>query len=403
MGSRFWGNSLFFLCLSAIAGTAYAEDSPIQYFHSDHLGSASLVTNRNARVVESIAYTPFGEILTPHPFDSAQGMPSPSPQRGEERGEGATPYLFTGQEVDRESDLYNYGARFYDPALARFTSVDPILSEPPYAYVWNNPIGLTDPTGRASEGSVQALMRQIPFLARQAKAGVEGAQEQLEAAREELTNRINHPPREMRNTSPGESIIPPNDPFSSLAPRERAIMERQREMLNEYRREFGRELRVGDLTAHMQEASSSEDPDLVPWLFEVRFIVYYFGDLHGLRNHGGIIDEFNIVELDDGPMVFPAIPGASAPTIMGGNISTFGVRYLIYQTLAVVNLPWDIGRETLSTSYTPTYTFPGSLPPVNGEMLIKFLRDYINRLNSPAPTSSTAQGAPPPLPVYALP
>jgi hypothetical protein len=49
---------------------------------------------------------------------------------------------------------------------------------------------------------------------------------------------------------------------------------------------------------------------------------------------------FSIVELDDGPMVTPATPGASAPTVLGGNISTVGSSDLIHATLAT-NLPWS--------------------------------------------------------------
>jgi RHS repeat-associated protein len=58
------------------------------------------------------------------------------------------PYQFTGQELDRESELYYYGARYYDPTLSRFVSVDSIDQySNPYAYVGNNPILRTDADG----------------------------------------------------------------------------------------------------------------------------------------------------------------------------------------------------------------------------------------------------------------
>ena len=55
-------------------------------------------------------------------------------------------FSFTGKELDA-SDLHYFGARYYDSNLGKFTSVDPIPSEPPYAYVSNNPMNYVDPTG----------------------------------------------------------------------------------------------------------------------------------------------------------------------------------------------------------------------------------------------------------------
>jgi len=53
--------------------------------------------------------------------------------------------------VDVELEMYAYGARYYDPALAKWTSIDPLAEErnwvSPYNYVQNNPIMRVDPTG----------------------------------------------------------------------------------------------------------------------------------------------------------------------------------------------------------------------------------------------------------------
>ncbi len=54
-------------------------------------------------------------------------------------------FSFTGKELD--NDLYYFNARYYDSNLGKFTSVDPVPSEPPYAYVHNNPLMFVDPTG----------------------------------------------------------------------------------------------------------------------------------------------------------------------------------------------------------------------------------------------------------------
>jgi RHS repeat-associated protein len=61
---------------------------------------------------------------------------------------------FTGQRWEASLGLYDYRARFYDPALGRFLQPDPIVPEPGnpqglnrYAYVYNNPLRYTDPSG----------------------------------------------------------------------------------------------------------------------------------------------------------------------------------------------------------------------------------------------------------------
>jgi RHS repeat-associated protein len=67
-------------------------------------------------------------------------------------------YKYTGKEFDAETGLYYYGARYYSPALGRFTSPDPVmikidrLLDPQrlnlYAYAANNPVTYRDPDGR---------------------------------------------------------------------------------------------------------------------------------------------------------------------------------------------------------------------------------------------------------------
>jgi len=62
--------------------------------------------------------------------------------------------LFTSREYDRESGLYFYRARYYDPSLGRFVSQDPIgITDDVnlYAYVGNNAINRVDPTGLTCE------------------------------------------------------------------------------------------------------------------------------------------------------------------------------------------------------------------------------------------------------------
>jgi len=64
------------------------------------------------------------------------------------------PYKYNGKELNESLGLnwYDYGARRYDPAIARWASVDPLANKyvniSPYAYVANNPIMYIDPDGR---------------------------------------------------------------------------------------------------------------------------------------------------------------------------------------------------------------------------------------------------------------
>ncbi len=104
------------------------------YYHSDHLGSASYITNLDGEVVQHVEYVPFGEVFI------------------EERNNTwNTPYLFNGKEFDAETGLYYYGARYYNPRISLWYGVDPMAerypAHSPYCYTMNNPVMLIDPDG----------------------------------------------------------------------------------------------------------------------------------------------------------------------------------------------------------------------------------------------------------------
>ncbi|MBO5628995.1 MAG: RHS repeat-associated core domain-containing protein, partial [Aeriscardovia sp.] len=67
-------------------------------------------------------------------------------------GNWNTPYLFNAKELDEETGLYYYGARYLDPTGAMWLSVDPMWNndpdKTPYNYCLNNPIKMVDPDGR---------------------------------------------------------------------------------------------------------------------------------------------------------------------------------------------------------------------------------------------------------------
>ena len=105
------------------------------FYHPDHLGSSSFITNLDGEVVQHIEYVPFGEVFI------------------EERNNvWNTPYLFNAKEFDEETGMYYYGARYYDPRLSLWMSTDPLqehrLDFSSYSYCLQNPIILVDPDGK---------------------------------------------------------------------------------------------------------------------------------------------------------------------------------------------------------------------------------------------------------------
>jgi len=105
------------------------------YYHPDHLGSSSYITTLDGEVSQHIEYVPFGEVFI------------------EERNNTwNTPYLFNAKELDEETGLYYYGARYYEPRLSLWISTDPMQEKYPnvsgYVYCLNNPILFKDPDGK---------------------------------------------------------------------------------------------------------------------------------------------------------------------------------------------------------------------------------------------------------------
>jgi len=107
------------------------------YYHlHDHLGSVRVVVDKDANVIESYDYYPFG-----------------AERRSMINANQSAHLRFTGKELDNDLDLglYYFGARYYDPEVGRFIGVDPLADEYPsvssYAYCINNPVIFIDPSG----------------------------------------------------------------------------------------------------------------------------------------------------------------------------------------------------------------------------------------------------------------
>ncbi|MFZ5562400.1 MAG: SpvB/TcaC N-terminal domain-containing protein [Pseudomonadota bacterium] len=124
-------------------GTVY--EAKQYFYHPDHVGSTGYVTDANGAVFEHLEYFAFGETWVQEHSNTER-----------------TPYLFTGKELDEETQLYYFGARYYDPRTSQWQSTDPILDDyfnnkdvnalPQKLALFNygkqNPLLYVDPDGR---------------------------------------------------------------------------------------------------------------------------------------------------------------------------------------------------------------------------------------------------------------
>ena len=114
-------------------GYVTLSDSKYHYYLKDHQGNNRVVINQSGTVEETNHYYPFGGV-----FASSGNV---------------QPYKYNGKELDAKKGVnwYDYGARHYDAALGRLTTVDPLAEKyypmSPYVYCGNNPIRYIDPTG----------------------------------------------------------------------------------------------------------------------------------------------------------------------------------------------------------------------------------------------------------------
>src|SRR5688500_5409273 len=146
----------YFAGASRIAMRKYTVPSSmsVEYLLGDHLGSTSITTDNSGAKVSEMRYKPWGEVRY-----SWTAATSTTPNYS------LADYTFTGQYsymddpstsgVTEGFDLMFYNARWYDPGLGRFAQADSIVPArvqgyDRYAYVNNNPVKYTDPTGHCS-------------------------------------------------------------------------------------------------------------------------------------------------------------------------------------------------------------------------------------------------------------
>ncbi len=116
----------------------------VSYLHHDHLGSVAVITNETGAVSERLAYDPWGKRRNvdgqSDVLDALYGVHT-------DRG-------YTMHEHLDEVGIVHMNGRLYDPLIGRFMSADPFIQHPDdlqsfnrYAYVLNNPLAYTDPSG----------------------------------------------------------------------------------------------------------------------------------------------------------------------------------------------------------------------------------------------------------------
>lgn len=118
---------------------AQTRSGTTSYYLDDGQGSVRLLTSSSGAVTDSYTYDAFGNMQT-------------------SSGSTVNPYLYTGQQFDSLSGLYDLRARYYDPTSGRFTSRDTAsidFSNPVelnrYSYAQENPTNVTDPSGHGEE------------------------------------------------------------------------------------------------------------------------------------------------------------------------------------------------------------------------------------------------------------
>ena len=84
----------------------------IYFYTGDHLGSTSLVLDVDGNILQSVTYIPYGEVFVE-----------------ERNGAWNLPYLFNSKELDEETGLYYYGARYLNPTSGMWLSVDSLWVE----------------------------------------------------------------------------------------------------------------------------------------------------------------------------------------------------------------------------------------------------------------------------------
>lgn len=134
-----------------IPDNGQTEKDNTYFYHGDHLGSSNYITDINGNEYEHLEYTPYGESWIEEGDELELKL-------------NKIKWKFTSKELDSETGLYYFGARYLDPQTSRWMSPDPIydgLKEglSIYGYCRNNPIILKDPNGLLSSKTEASMVQ----------------------------------------------------------------------------------------------------------------------------------------------------------------------------------------------------------------------------------------------------
>jgi RHS repeat-associated protein len=185
------------------------EASRIRYYHQDHLGSSSALSDAAGMLVEETAFYPFGQPRCQFEPQHAQDT-----------------YLFTQKELDKETGLQYFDRRYLAAPLGRFSAIDFQFASPDllpknqesefldnpqklnlYAYVLNSPLVLTDPTGLEDEHPETAkelTKKQAHFVKERLEQGVIAIDAALEALQKNSPEAAAELKRWMGKTRPAD-------------------------------------------------------------------------------------------------------------------------------------------------------------------------------------------------------
>jgi RHS repeat-associated protein len=135
------------------------------YYHQNALWSPLALTDSGGNVVERYTYNVYGSVSI---LDSTYN-PLPRNPWGTEHSAVGNSWIFTGRQLDEETGLYDYRARFYDSIKGRFLQRDPLHFAPGlnlYEYVSSSPADTTDPYGldkltKAERAKADALLKKF--------------------------------------------------------------------------------------------------------------------------------------------------------------------------------------------------------------------------------------------------